>query len=87
MSSLWRTLVRLRFKAPFEERERQFWKPDQEIIYIGRGGKLAGRLGQFARHIYGNPSPHRGGQAILLLDGPKIIRWAAVVISKKRKIG
>lgn len=41
-------------------------------------GGLNKRLLQFRRHVYGKRSPHRGGQAILLLDCQKIVRWAEV---------
>jgi hypothetical protein len=57
------------------EHERAFWVPDQKIIYIGRAKQLRRRLQQFRRHVYGRPSPHRGGQAILLLDCVKTITW------------
>jgi GIY-YIG catalytic domain len=60
------------------ERERAFWIPDQKIIYIGRAKQLKRRLRQFRRHVYDRPSPHRGGQAILLLDCTKTIMWAEV---------
>lgn len=51
---------------------------NQNIVYIGRGKQLRKRLGQFYRHKYGNTAPHRGGQEILLLPGPKTVYWAAV---------
>jgi hypothetical protein len=60
------------------EEERAYWVPDQTIIYIGRAKQLRRRLRQFRRHIYGRTSPHRGGQAILLLDCAKTITWAEV---------
>jgi hypothetical protein len=60
------------------EHERAFWLPDQKIIYIGRAKQLRRRLRQFRRHVYGRMSPHRGGQAILLLDCVKTITWAEV---------
>ena len=60
------------------EPERAFWVPDQKIIYIGRAKQLRRRLHQFRRHVYGRTSPHRGGQAILLLDCVKEITWAEV---------
>jgi hypothetical protein len=58
--------------------ERKFWVPDEVIIYIGRAKQLKRRLHQFRRHVYGSSSPHRGGQAILLLEGAKTITWAEV---------
>jgi hypothetical protein len=60
------------------ESERTYWAPDQKIIYIGRAKQLRRRLRQFRRHVYGRTSPHRGGQAILLLDCAKTITWAEV---------
>lgn len=59
-------------------RERSFWNADQTVIYIGRSNNLRRRLKQFQRHKYGQPRPHRGGEAILLLEGRKIIQWASV---------
>jgi hypothetical protein len=58
--------------------ERKFWVPDEVIIYTGRAKQLKRRLHQFRRHVYGSSSPHRGGQAILLLEGAKTITWAEV---------
>ena len=60
------------------DHERAFWLTDQTIIYIGRAKQLTRRLRQFRRHVYGKKSPHRGGQATLLLDCPKTITWAEV---------
>jgi hypothetical protein len=60
------------------EEERSYWLPDQTIIYIGRAKQLRRRLRQFRRHVYGRTSPHRGGQAILLLNSAKTITWAEV---------
>jgi hypothetical protein len=60
------------------EHEWAFWVPDQKIVYIGRAKQLRRRLQQFRRHVYNRPSPHRGGQAILLLDCAKTITWAEV---------
>lgn len=60
------------------DHERAFWLTDETIIYIGRAIQLTRRLRQFRRHVYGKKSPHRGGQAILLLDCPKTITWAEV---------
>jgi hypothetical protein len=67
----------IEFDERFEQ-ERGRWNPDQEIIYIGRSVRLSQRLREFNRHVYGARSPHRGGQAILLLRCAKTIRWAAV---------
>ena len=60
------------------DNERAFWVPDRVIIYIGRAKQLRRRLRQFRRHVYGRTSPHRGGQAIVLLDCAKTITWAEV---------
>jgi hypothetical protein len=54
------------------------WLDDQPVIYIGRTRRsLRHRIGQFYRHKYGNKSPHRGGQAALLLEAPLWVFWAA----------
>jgi hypothetical protein len=60
------------------DHERAFWLPHQTVIYIGRAKQLRRRLHQFRRHVYGRTSPHRGGQAILLLNCAKTITWAEV---------
>jgi hypothetical protein len=60
------------------EREREYWDPQQSIIYIGRAARLSRRLSQFYRHEYGDRSPHHGGQAILKITCPKRIDCAAV---------
>jgi hypothetical protein len=44
---------------------------DDVPVYIGRTG-----LRQFYRHKYGASSPHRGGQAMLLLKCPLLVYWA-----------
>ncbi|PBB71856.1 hypothetical protein CK227_29970 [Mesorhizobium sp. WSM4308] len=54
------------------------WRGDQPIVYIGRARNLRKRLSQFRRHKFGGSTPHRGGQAILLLDAPLMITWAEV---------
>jgi hypothetical protein len=58
--------------------EREYWNDGESIIYIGRAARLSRRLRQFYRHRHGDSSPHRGGEAVLLLDAPKLIHWAAV---------
>jgi hypothetical protein len=51
---------------------------DDQIIYIGRSGRpLRRRLREFYRHRHGARSPHRGGQAVLLLKCPLVVYWAA----------
>ncbi len=64
-------------REALRESERTYWTGSQPIIYIGRGRNLRRRLKQFYGHKYGNRAPHRGGQAILLIDQPKTIHWAA----------
>jgi hypothetical protein len=50
---------------------------DDVPVYIGRTGQpLQKRLRQFYRHKYGASSPHRGGQAMLLLKCPLLVYWA-----------
>jgi hypothetical protein len=56
--------------------DRLRWNIDEEVIYIGRGKHLRRRVRQFYCHKHGNPSPHRGGQAIKLLVEPKQVYWA-----------
>ena len=54
-------------------------RPDgQIVVYVGRTKHLSRRLGEFYRHRYGQPAPHRGGQEILNLSGLKTVHWAAV---------
>lgn len=64
-------------REALRESERPYWTGSQPIIYIGRGRNLGRRLKQFYGHKYGNRAPHRGGQAILLIDQPKTIHWTA----------
>jgi hypothetical protein len=76
-------VVSIAGRAPFKidslpAGERRYWNPHELIIYIGRSAQLSHRLRQFYRHKYGNRSPHHGGQAILTVQGPKRIDWAAV---------
>jgi hypothetical protein len=58
------------------------WHPGQPIVYIGTTRRrLAVRLRDFYRHRYGGRSPHRGGQAVLLLRDagwPLRVWWAQV---------
>jgi hypothetical protein len=50
---------------------------DDRIVYIGRSRRaLRKRLREFYRHRYGASSPHRGGQAVLLLNRPLLVYWA-----------
>lgn len=50
----------------------------QPVVYIGRSNRLRRRLGEFYRHEYGNPAPHRGGQEILNRLDEKSVHWSAV---------
>lgn len=65
--------------ADLEEREHRHWLPDELIIYIGQTTKqtLAHRVHQFYVHEYGNRSPHRGGQAVHLLQCDRWVYWAS----------
>ena len=57
--------------------EHDRWLVDQPVIYIGRTTRpLAQRLREFYRHRYGDRSPHRGGQAVLLLQCKLWVYWA-----------
>ena len=49
--------------------ERSRWLENEPVIYIGRTRQpLQRRLRQFYGHRYGKRSPHRGGQAVALLE-------------------
>jgi hypothetical protein len=63
------------------EAELRRWNTGQEIIYIGRATRIRRRVGQFYRHEQGRPSPHRGGQAIKLLDAPMQVYWGVTTNS------
>jgi hypothetical protein len=67
------------------ERDRHNWIPDQPIIYIGRSVHLSRRLGEFYRHEYGKPAPHRGGEAILNVGVIKRVDWAALALGEHAK--
>ncbi|MGA9069860.1 MAG: hypothetical protein WB424_06390, partial [Terracidiphilus sp.] len=58
--------------------ESNHWIPEEVILYIGQTTKqtLAHRLHQFYVHKYGDRSPHRGGQAIHLLNCDCWVYWA-----------
>jgi len=50
---------------------------NHEIVYIGRTRRsLRKRLREFCRHRYGDKSPHRGGQEVLLHKCPLLVYWA-----------
>jgi hypothetical protein len=58
--------------------ESDNWRENEVILYIGQTTKqtLAHRLHQFYIHKYGNKSPHRGGQAVHLLQCELWVYWA-----------
>jgi hypothetical protein len=58
--------------------ERVRWNVGQEIIYIGKAKRIRRRIREFYRHQYGAKSPHRGGQAIKLLNCPMMVYWSLV---------
>jgi hypothetical protein len=47
---------------------KQFWLPDESILYIGKATCLEDRLGQLRGHHLGNPSPHKGGHWLKTLS-------------------
>ena len=54
------------------------WLDEEPVVYIGRTRRaLRKRLREFYRHEYGRKSPHRGGQAVLLLKPVLLAYWAA----------
>ena len=62
--------------------ELERWLPNEPIVYIGmtrcRKG-LAKRILDFYRHKYGNRSPHRGGQAVKLLNCALWVYWSPLL--------
>ena len=63
--------------AYLHDSARVRWVPAQSVIYIGRTRRpLSRRIGEFYRHTYGNPRPHRGGQDVLLLNCPQWVYWS-----------
>ena len=55
------------------------WLKNQVILYIGQTTKqtLSHRVHQMHVHKYGDESPHRGGQAVHLLNCERLVYWAA----------
>ena len=54
------------------------WLDEEPIVYIGRTRRpLRQRIRELYRHRYGRKSPHRGGQAALLLKPELLVYWAA----------
>jgi hypothetical protein len=49
------------------DRVRQFWIPDEVILYIGRAESLSDRLGKYYRTPIGARQPHSGGYFLKLL--------------------
>ncbi len=68
-----------------ERLEKERWISNEEIIYIGQTTKqsLRKRINQYYNHVYGRSSPHRGGQAVLLLSGQLVIYWSCADLPKK----
>jgi hypothetical protein len=64
--------------AGLPDAEQAHWLKGQHVIYVGRSKRLRRRLREFYRHVYGNPQPHRGGQAVLLLKCPLMVSWGGV---------
>ncbi len=58
-------------KGLLEEELNKYWKPNQNILYIGESSsennQLSGRLNQFYQHQVGWKGPHTGGYWIKLL--------------------
>lgn len=47
---------------------KQFWLPDESVVYVGKATCLQERLGQFRGHTLGNRSPHAGGHWLKALS-------------------
>lgn len=61
------------------DRLREFWIPDEPIVYVGRAGtNLRTRVGQFYRTPLGDRGPHAGGHWLKTLAGLAMCRitWA-----------
>ena len=54
--------------SKLKNRLREFWLPDESILYIGKAPKrnindgIGNRVNEYYRTIIGNRSPHSGGQ-------------------------
>jgi hypothetical protein len=67
--------------------------PGSSILYIGKAGgqgrksTLRKRINQFYRHHYGAPSPHRGGQDVLLVQRyqPLWVYWSPTLEEPRLK--
>jgi hypothetical protein len=49
---------------------KQFWLPDESILYIGKATCLKKRLSELRGHRLGNHSPHKGGHWLKTLSNP-----------------
>ncbi len=57
--------------------EVERWLTEESIIYIGKSDQpLSRRVSQFYQHQCGNPSPHAGGQIVLLLSCKLWLYWS-----------
>lgn len=55
--------------ASLAERVAEFWRPDENILYVGLAGtSLASRVGAYYKTKLGHRSPHAGGWFLKLLD-------------------
>ena len=53
------------------------WLRQEPIVYIGKSDQpLSRRVCQFYQHQCGNPSPHAGGQVVLLLSCELWLYWS-----------
>lgn len=62
-----------------ESRLREFWIPDESIVYIGLAGtSVASRVSGFYRTPLGNRAPHSGGHWLKTLHGLDtfLVTWA-----------
>ena len=48
----------------------------QAVIYIGATKHIRTRINQLYSHVYGNRSPHHGGQDVLLVATEKHLFWS-----------
>jgi hypothetical protein len=60
-----------------QEYEARRWLREEPVLYIGKADQpLKTRLGQFYAQKCGKPTPHAGGQAVLLLDSDLWVFWS-----------
>ena len=70
-------------------RLRQFWLPDEPVLYIGQTGSgLRKRLRQYYRTPLGRPKPHAGGYWLKTLTdyGCTFVFWAATPHSDPERV-